>query len=134
MKNSVRNYGMLHVMGNCNLDVYFSRFEENIGFGRGVVIYSEMDNSFTYLKGSVFLRNRGYQGGIIYSELLSTVSMLNNTFEENFAFEGGVAFLQNEASLRSSYDIYYRNLAFRASIFIAYNTYQELYSFKSFFT
>ena len=62
------------------------------------------------------------------------VSLTNNTFEKNFAFEGGVAFLQNEATLRSIKDTFYRNIALRASIFIVYNVNEALRSYNSFFT
>ena len=56
------------------------------------------------------------------------VTLSNNTFEENFSFEGGVAFLQNEAVLRSIKDTYYRNIALRASIFVVYNGNEPLFS------
>jgi hypothetical protein len=67
-RNSVRNYAMIHVMRNCQLDFFASYFEENIGFGRGVITYSEMDYSYTYIEGCLFRRNRGYQGGVFYAE------------------------------------------------------------------
>ena len=62
------------------------------------------------------------------------LNLSNNTFEENFAFEGGVAFLQNEAVLRSIKDTYYRNIALRASIFVVYNGNEPLYTVSSFFS
>ena len=57
--NTVMNNGMMHVTKNAELEVESCNFTENYSFGRGVIVYSEFDNSKTYISKSYFLRNSG---------------------------------------------------------------------------
>ncbi len=58
--NTGRNYGMFHIRKNAQADFINCTFEDNASFGRGVIIYSEMDGSVTTVKNSTFKRNFGY--------------------------------------------------------------------------
>jgi hypothetical protein len=58
--NTGRNYGLFHIRKNANADFFNCTFEDNAGFGRGVIIYSEKDSSVTTVSNSTFKRNLGY--------------------------------------------------------------------------
>ena len=52
-----------------------------------------MEESITSVQACIFKRNKGYQGGVIYAETLSQISIVDSYFEGNFAFEGGVLYI-----------------------------------------
>jgi hypothetical protein len=54
------------------------------------------------------------------------LSVYNSKFENNFAFQGGVAFLQNDGMFLLMNNTYEGNLALRASLFFLYNSQNEL--------
>lgn len=64
--NTAMNNGMLHVTKNAELEVESCTFSENYSFGRGAIIYSEFKDSKSYITNSMFYKNSGHQGGVIY--------------------------------------------------------------------
>ena len=66
LRNVGSNYGLIHVTKNSLLRIADSIFEENYTFGRGVIVYSEQENSAVFIKNSSFSYNYGVQGGVLF--------------------------------------------------------------------
>jgi hypothetical protein len=52
-----------------------------------------MKNSIAHMSNCSFIKNFGYQGGVLFSETGAKINVENSIFKENFAFSGGVGFL-----------------------------------------
>ena len=58
--NKGLNIGLMHNTPNSYLEINNSTFDENWSFGRGVIIYSERQNTLALIMNSTFTKNFGY--------------------------------------------------------------------------
>jgi hypothetical protein len=73
-----------------------------------------------------FTRNYGNQGGVVFVDSGSKVSMTQSTFRANFAVFGGVVYQQSEGIIVLSNCTFVNNIALKASLFYLYNSQNAL--------
>lgn len=64
--------------------------------GRGSVVFADYQAVFASFTNCTFMRNYAYQGGVFYVQYSSQVEVSNCTMTENFGVTGGVAYVNND--------------------------------------
>jgi hypothetical protein len=78
--NSAKDRALVHVTQNAYFEVRDSDFIENRGFDRGVLVFSEQENSISALINSRFFRNHGMYGGLFFTDNKATISTIDCIF------------------------------------------------------
>ncbi|ORY72859.1 hypothetical protein LY90DRAFT_636981, partial [Neocallimastix californiae] len=99
-----------------NMKIKSSLFENNYGINGGVMYFKQFNNHLNEnpieLIDLIFKKNKAeYFGGVIFSdnEHLNIQNVKNVTFTENYAYAGGVIYLNNENNEIIKNDLLYVN-------------------------
>ncbi|CDW85403.1 UNKNOWN [Stylonychia lemnae] len=97
------NYGkadaLIQLTTNSKLFTTNSEFVENYSIGRGSIVFADYQNVYALFRNCSIQRNYAYQGGVFYIQYSSEVEVSNCTLIRNFAVTGGVAYVNNDGKI-----------------------------------
>eukprot|EP00347_Sterkiella_histriomuscorum_P014519 403360570 len=90
---------LIQLTTNSKLFTTNTEFLENYSVGRGSIVFSDYEKTYSYFQNCSFSKNYAYQGGVFYIQYQSEVVVSNCTIDQNFAVTGGVAYVINNGRL-----------------------------------
>lgn len=98
--NYARADALIQLTTNAILKSSDSNFTENYSFGRGAIVFADYQGVYALFNNCSFVRNYAYQGGVFYVQYSSLVEISNSVITENFAVTGGVAYVNNDGQIK----------------------------------
>jgi len=74
-------------------------FKENYSLGRGSVYFARYTGAIAEFRNCTFENNYAFEGGVAYLSDDSETTFYNSTLYKNFAIAGGLAFIKNNGKL-----------------------------------
>ncbi|TNV87766.1 hypothetical protein FGO68_gene11233 [Halteria grandinella] len=114
------------IQSNAKLMISDSIFEDNFSLARGSILLGETSTSETNIANSVFNRNYAFQGGVIFVQTFAKLTVRNSNFTNNFAHQGGILYQQGEGLANLIESKFEENLAFYGSIIYSINSLSQI--------
>eukprot|EP00347_Sterkiella_histriomuscorum_P005230 403357394 len=108
--------GMIQVQTNSLLNVTDSIFEENFSISRGSVLFGDYEKVKIYINNCTFNNNYAFKGGVFYMEYDGFLQIENSKISNNFAIYGGMGIVTNQAYVVIKNSSIFNNFAIDSSI------------------
>ncbi|TNV87899.1 hypothetical protein FGO68_gene396 [Halteria grandinella] len=117
---------LIYVSSHTYLSIVGSHFQDNYSPGRGSIIFAETSTSLAELINSSFYDNYAIQGGVFFAQIYGLIKSTNCTFRNNFAYLGGIFYQQSEGRAIFTNCTMEGNIAIESSIIYSINSLSKI--------
>ena len=100
LHNNAKVDALIQLTTNSEAYITNSLFLENFSSGRGSIVFADYQGVYSKFDNCNFTRNYAYQGGVFYIQYQSSIEISNCYLVENFAVIGGVAYVNNDGLIK----------------------------------
>lgn len=121
--NFAKADALIQLTTNSILYAQHTDFIENYSIGRGAVVFADYQMVYAKFFNCTIIRNYAYQGGVFYIQYSSQIEVSNTTITENFAVTGGVAYVNNDGFIKiNNHTRIFKNYALNTCFLFLINT------------